>query len=88
MLKQTEPCYMKKKQPMQPFIPSTIAFFMKNIKGCKDIYIFLIVKNWKLSNQYPRGKMRVLILVILTGAKYLSFDTKTTKRIKISFVAI
>ena len=43
---------------MQPFIPSTIAIFMKNMKGCKDRYDILISKNEKQSNQFPWGKMR------------------------------
>ena len=29
---------------MQPFIPNTIAFFKKNIKGCKDMYNIIIGK--------------------------------------------
>ena len=78
MLKQTEPCYMKK-NTNATFYSQYNSIFMKNIKGCKDIYNILIVKNWKLSNQYPSGKMRVLILVVLTGAKYLSFDSKLQK---------
>ena len=51
----------------------------------KLILVFFIIGNQ--SNKFPSEKMRVLILVMQTSAKHLSFHTKL-QRLKISLVAI
>ena len=69
---------------MQPFIPSAIGFFRKNIK----VWKVELVKNGNQSNQFSNGGRRVLILTMQTGTKYLSFHTKLQNNQNIPYIVI
>ena len=90
MLKRIKLCNIKYTSlAVQLFIPSTIAIFMKNMKGCNDMYNRIISKKREPVKSISKWKDAVLILVMQTGAKYLRFHTKVQKnQIKISFKSL
>lgn len=65
-------------------------FFMNNVKYCKGICtISLSIKTGTMqSNQFPCGKMTVLLLVMQTSEKYIWDSIQNNNRINISLVAI
>ena len=67
---------------MQPFIPSTIAFFMKNIKGCKDIYYIFNSKKLETVKSISKWKDEGSNISGIDWCKIFEFRYKTTKESK------
>ena len=89
VLKRIELCDIKNtKLAMQPFIPSTIAVFLKNIKGCKDMYNILISKKKEPVKSISKWKDEGFNISDADWCKIFELPYKTSKESKISLVAI
>ena len=83
VLKRIELCDIKNtKLAMQPFIPSTIAVFLKNIKGCKDMYNILISKKKEPVKSISKWKDEGFNISDADWCKIFELPYKTTKESK------
>ena len=67
---------------MRPFIPSTIEGFLKNIKGCKDMYNILISKKRGPVKSISKWKDDGFNICDADRCKIFELPYKTTKESK------